>query len=241
MHRRARHIKSKSVGASAAFDARYISGLSNASAVTTWYDLSGNSNDAAQSTASYQPTYETSAQGGQPGVKFDGSNDYLTLASFISLTQCSILVAVKIASLPAEFKGIFYQGNHQTYVPNSNQVSINIDQDQQWYVGNYDDPNYGGVQDTVKVDTGATVVSGLINDSGTTRLYKNSVERGTNTSVTISINSSTRAALGSLYPPSTRPFDGHILSAWMLPSIPSKSLLRRLEHANAFSFKIACS
>ena len=109
------------------------------------------------------------------------------------------------------------------------------------YVGNYDNPNFGGVQDTVQVNTGATIVSGLINDSGTTRLYKNSVERGTNTSVTININSNTRASLGSLYPPSSRPLNGHILSAWMLPKVPTKSLLRRLEHANAYSFKITCS
>ena len=47
--------------------------------VTTWYDQSGNGNDATQTTASSQPKIVTSGstllRGGKPSMQFDGVND----------------------------------------------------------------------------------------------------------------------------------------------------------------------
>jgi len=58
--------------------------------VTTWYDQSGNGNDATQTTASAQPQIVSSGsvinENGKPSVQFDGSDDYMTLSS-ISLTD----------------------------------------------------------------------------------------------------------------------------------------------------------
>jgi len=49
--------------------------------VTTWYDQSGNGNDAEQTTASAQPQIVSSGsvitENGKPALDFDGSNDYL--------------------------------------------------------------------------------------------------------------------------------------------------------------------
>jgi len=50
--------------------------------VTTWYDQSGNGNDATQTTAANQPKIYDSVSGvieenGKAGVDFDGSDDYL--------------------------------------------------------------------------------------------------------------------------------------------------------------------
>jgi len=50
--------------------------------VTTWYDQSGNGNNATQTTAANQPTIYTggavTTTGGKPAIDFDGSNDFLS-------------------------------------------------------------------------------------------------------------------------------------------------------------------
>jgi hypothetical protein len=52
--------------------------LSNGAAVSTWADASGAGNNATQVTAVEQPTYLTGAfPTGEPGVAFDGINDWL--------------------------------------------------------------------------------------------------------------------------------------------------------------------
>jgi len=67
--------------------------------VVTWYDQSGNSNNATQSTAASQPQiYNGTAvttENSKPAVSFDGSNDYLSLTSTASTNSvCQILVSV---------------------------------------------------------------------------------------------------------------------------------------------------
>ncbi len=49
--------------------------------VSAWADQSGNGNHAAQTTANYRPLYVASAQGGRPTLRFDGSNDVLSVGS----------------------------------------------------------------------------------------------------------------------------------------------------------------
>lgn len=53
--------------------------------VTTWYDQSGNSNNATQTTITAQPAIVTSGsvllRSSKPSIDFDGSNDSLTMAS----------------------------------------------------------------------------------------------------------------------------------------------------------------
>jgi hypothetical protein len=54
--------------------------------VTTWYDQSGNSRNATQTTAANQPQIVSSGSvllySGKPTLKFDGSNDYLLTPNF---------------------------------------------------------------------------------------------------------------------------------------------------------------
>ncbi len=56
--------------------------------VVTWYDQSGNANNATQSTAANQPYIIDngiiSRENTKPVIKFDGSNDYMVLSSGIS-------------------------------------------------------------------------------------------------------------------------------------------------------------
>lgn len=68
MGRRCRHFPWKAVGASAALDARRITGLSNGAAVATWFDVSGNARDFTNSNSGERPTYESAGLNGQPTV-----------------------------------------------------------------------------------------------------------------------------------------------------------------------------
>ena len=50
----------------------------NGSGVSGWEDMSGNGNGFAQATASAQPSLDPAAQGGRPGLLFDGSDDEMS-------------------------------------------------------------------------------------------------------------------------------------------------------------------
>jgi hypothetical protein len=69
--------------------------------ITTWYDQSGNGNNATQTTAANQPQIVSSGsvilQNGKPAVQFDGTNDFLDTSSFIaSKTLASIFLVYSI-------------------------------------------------------------------------------------------------------------------------------------------------
>ena len=59
--------------------------------VTTWYDQSGNSNNATNSTAANQPKIVSSGttitENGKPAIEYDGSGDQLQLGSAIDLSN----------------------------------------------------------------------------------------------------------------------------------------------------------
>jgi hypothetical protein len=59
--------------------------------ITTWYDQSGNGNDATQALALSQPKIVSSGsvitENGKPALDFDGSNDYMTATSFLSQNE----------------------------------------------------------------------------------------------------------------------------------------------------------
>ena len=57
----------------------------NGGAVSQWADKSGNGNDYSQATAGNQPQLVADAINGNPGVKFDGVDDYLWAATRLGL------------------------------------------------------------------------------------------------------------------------------------------------------------
>jgi len=62
--------------------------------VTTWYDQSGNSNNATQTTAANQPLIISSSiinsENGKPSLNFDGTNDSLFLTNIVPASNWSI-------------------------------------------------------------------------------------------------------------------------------------------------------
>jgi hypothetical protein len=71
--------------------------------VTTWYDQSGNGNNAVQSTAANQPQIVSSGtinkqsglSGSQPALSFDGVNDFMDFTSLVTTTNYTAFVAAK--------------------------------------------------------------------------------------------------------------------------------------------------
>jgi hypothetical protein len=56
-----------------------ITGLADGAAVGTWSDSSGLGNDATEGTGGFQPTYQTNEVTGLPCVRFDGTDDRLSI------------------------------------------------------------------------------------------------------------------------------------------------------------------
>ena len=91
--------------------------------VKTWYDQSGNANDATQTTAANQPKIYDSSTGvvtenGKPAVEFDGANDYLTAgtghdfttSSFFSVYRNSLDAAQLFGAQGTNDNGWRFQG-----------------------------------------------------------------------------------------------------------------------------------
>jgi hypothetical protein len=68
--------------------------------VTTWYDQSGNANNATQTTASNQPKVVSSGsvilENGKPSVEFDNTNNFMNTSSFPSLSNASYFIVSKL-------------------------------------------------------------------------------------------------------------------------------------------------
>jgi probable HAF family extracellular repeat protein len=92
--------------------------------LSTWQDQSGLSNNAIQSSSSYQPVWVTNALNGLPVVRFDGVSQYLNLPSILnSTTQAETLVVLKAASsLPSGKPSLWRMGGSGSWslaYPNS--------------------------------------------------------------------------------------------------------------------------
>lgn len=244
MHRRARHLNHGSAGAVLALDSRFITGLSDGDPVSTWTDRSASANNATQ-TGTARPTFETAEQGGQPVLRFDGTNDFLVCNSYASLSASTIIGAGKSNITTGNDRNMFYFGNANVFSPNFNWVGIGKNYSSaKWISGNYNNPNDGSVVSSAAFTTNAAVASGITNDSGTNRLFVNGDAEGTKASVTININTSARPTIGRRGAESSADvwfWNGDIYCVNLIPSAVSSSLRRRLEHAVAFSFKISCS
>lgn len=63
---------------------------SNNSSLTTWPDISGNNNNAVQTTNSRKPVFKTNQMNGNAAIEFDGANDYLELNNHITTAATSV-------------------------------------------------------------------------------------------------------------------------------------------------------
>lgn len=76
-----------------------LAGLADAAALSQWDDSSGQNNHIVQVTGVNQPTKQTATNNGKTfaTARFDGSNDYLTRASFAWTQEYTLFLVAKAA------------------------------------------------------------------------------------------------------------------------------------------------
>jgi hypothetical protein len=77
--------------------------------VVTWYDQSGNSNNATQGTAASQPQLVTAGvvntKGSKPCITFDGTNDYLSKTTATGVSTFDVSISAVYAAAATETSG----------------------------------------------------------------------------------------------------------------------------------------
>lgn len=223
MTRRARHLNARHAGAGLVLDSRRISGLVDGDPVSTWSDASGNSRDGTN-TLTARPTYKTAIQGGQPVVRFDGSNDYLSVASPFTFTADAFSLMVykrtSTGTLMSPLCGSTSSTSYPVFEYSNNTLYI--------------------------TSTTAQALSGGIGAAW--RVTETTA--GPTTSLSIKMNGSTVTLGGFSYPSSLHNMsvvgarlpsefsNGDIALITVIRLSISSSLKRRLAQAAAFSFKI---
>ncbi len=235
MHRRARHLNPGSAGAVVALDSRFITGLSDGNAVTSWADRSGVGNNADQPTSANQPVFKINAQGGQPVVRFDSTDDGLIGNFNYSVTSQTVVMAIKMSSVTT-FQRLYTQSDASfdyatanNYIPllrqsggniaayNNGTFYAGISTDSNWHIWS---ASHSGTTITNRRD-GANPATGIATLSKTFTRYGMGFSLGDN--------------------PVVEAIGGDVGSLIVWTSDISGALRRRLEHAAAYSFKLSCN
>ena len=225
MRARHRHFNPKDAGAIAAYDARFITGLSDGDNVATWSSRTG-TNNATQPTVGNQPNYETNEINGNPVVNFTpANNDEFQIS--ITVPSSATVVAVHRRSTTAintiNFGGSGGSARYSFWWFSDNVVYVS------W---NLTFETFSPAQTT----TGSLVVSTTKNATTSSQVYINGATFRVEIVPTASSGSFNRIGTAGV----TRN-NGAIGNLCLIDAFVSDSLRRRLEHSAAFSFKISCS
>lgn len=222
MRARHRHFNPKDAGAVAAYDARFIAGLNDGDNVSTWTSRTG-TNNATQSTVAKQPNYETNEINGNPVVNFTpANNDELSIS--ITVPASATIIAVQRRNTTGIDTINFGGSRYSLWWFTDNVIYI------AW------GSNAFATFSPAQTNTGSFVITSTKDGTTTSQVYIN----GSTFRAAIIPDASTNSftTIGRI---STSSNNGAIGNLCLLNSFASNALRRRLEHASAFSFKIACS
>lgn len=246
MRRRHRHFNARDLGAGFVFDARYIDQSDN-TAVSTWSDRSRNGWDATQTSASLQPTFQTAEFGGNGVVRFDGSNDILSVSGAVGLLNnvagaTLMAVAKYVSGGPSGFgNSIFF----------SNNASVSRARMSGGSASNYDVGGRRLDADSFATINGSTFSAsrilihvGVFDYSNSDLfLFLDGTQEASNTSFQTAGNTSATnsgsVSLGNNSAP--QPMNGDLGQALAFNTVLTASQRKRVEHAAAYSFKISCN
>jgi hypothetical protein len=234
MRARHRHFNPKHAGALFALDARFLTGLNNNDAVSTWTNRTGSNNVTASSTE--RPLFKTNSVNNNPALEFDGVNDRLVSGN---VTFFADFICVAVVRLNRS--------------PNYSSLDIVACKSDHTLV----DPNRPGfiAYLTNSFSTSTNNVVRIEARSGSTT-FAQSIVNGLSVSATGAIVVGTAAIMSgnfsNINTGSASPLEigaelrnsrfGQIdLASLAYASGSTASLRRRLEHAAAYSFKISCN
>jgi hypothetical protein len=235
MRARHRHFTHKAAGAVVAYDARYLT-ESDGTALQTWTDRTGGYN-AAEDTSTKRPLVKTGTNGinGMTALQFDGTNDDLQAASVPLNTFITLVVCGKFTTA----KPFFFEHSSDT-TPNSGFYFYGSNGNSwEFYRGtnlHSASGSTGWFGSSNAIGSLRYDGSGNYRKDGGTALANNTVSGSsrTNSSVTDAFNICSRnrtAVFG----------EGLLGTLAIYDGAASDSMLKRLEHAAAYSFKIACN
>jgi hypothetical protein len=238
MGRRCRHLNMGAAGMGLHLDPRYISGVSNGGAISTWNDRSPNANNATES-GSTRPTYQTAVQGGSPVVRFNSaSSQKMTCSSsaFSGTNQRVMVAAYKSTATGTYSNNVCGASSDATanswFMLQSRTLAVNGDP----YIAGYfaDTTNNATTPDNQwKVATAAW-------DGSSMFARKNGLQVDVTTQSLNTVTSAFRVGHAfDVVPIEFHEGDiGPITAGQRSYSLP---IVKRMEHSIAFSYKIPCS
>jgi hypothetical protein len=226
MHRRSRHFNPGHAGATCALDARYLPGISGGGTVTTWTPRTGTG--PTQATAGNRPTFTLAGIGGSHSVTFGASRSLGWATSPISGATSASVVTASSRSSNAGGALLTRFG------------SPGLADHSPWTDGSY----YMGTASTTRkafvAPTGISVpvVESVESQSNSWIWRANGATAFSATTNTVGIGA-TPSLSGSIN--FAADWLGSVGAVATFSSVLSSSLLKRVCHHFAFSFKIAHS
>lgn len=236
------------MGATLVLDSRYITGLSDGNAIGSWPDKSGNGYDPTQSTAAAKPTYKTAIQGGNPVARFDGGDSLYKNQNLSTVNALTVLAVCSFTDNTTRY-AVFDAKNIA-----ATNGSFTIEQNTFAGIGQ----RYGFYTSNSTFDSATATSSGMKIISVAANTTSGNTVVNTTTYKVQGVTSALTANLGGTYANLTAvngfmvgsfndnssallPLNGDIAQIIVLPSETTGATMKRMEHAAAFSFKIACS
>lgn len=210
------------LGASA-FTPKSISGLllwlradlgtnttTNGVAVTTWNDQSGNGNNGSQGTAANQPTYVTNSQNGQPGIHFDGSNDFIagSLGGNPTCEPFSIYAVSKMTAGQANQQGGIVDCALAAGATNAGDLLLQNSTNRSYRYRSASDLQYALSSTSAVMNVATVRVTGVNTEEK--ELFEKTVSKGTQAVASVTGGVLTQYRVGRLFQ-DVFPFNGDIL------------------------------
>ena len=156
-------------------------GTGNDGFVETWYDQSGNDNDAVQLTANSQPKIVDAGVLVSGGIELDGVDDYLGFTNNITLTDADIYSVLSTSDTTFSIFGTFINNSNKVFLPlaqknnTSTELYRNVTINQFYLNGSLSSPATRNASNTL-IATGSNVLANF--NGASTSFYLAELGRG---------------------------------------------------------------